>query len=264
VIPLSWSLDHVGPMTRSVADAALLLQTIAGYDDEEITSIRMDVPNYAAELRLQPKSIRVGVARDFFFEGLETEITGAMEEALSVLQKLTAGVTEVTIPARNQEELRSTVRSAEAYTYHAKLMATSPELYQPETLARLRADANVKTAAYIEARRQLDKTRRDVSRLFKNVDAIVTPTSPILASPIADFAGQRGGSPEFLVRNIQNTSPFNVYGWPTISIPGGFSAAGLPIGLQISTRPGQDALALRIAHAYEQATEWHKRTPPPM
>jgi aspartyl-tRNA(Asn)/glutamyl-tRNA(Gln) amidotransferase subunit A len=261
VIPLSWSLDHVGPMARTVADAALLLQVLAGYDPEEITSVRMDVPNYGAALRQKPISVRLGVARDFFFEGLDPEIQKAMNDALSVLGKLTAGITEVAIPARNQEELRSTVRSAEAYTYHAKFVAKSPELYQPETLARLRTDANVTTTAYIEAHRQLDSARRSIGQVFQTVDAIVAPTSPILPPPITDFSRERGGSADFLVRNIRNTSPFNVYGWPTISIPSGFSAAGLPIGLQISALPGRDAVVLQVANAYEQAAQWHKRVP---
>jgi aspartyl-tRNA(Asn)/glutamyl-tRNA(Gln) amidotransferase subunit A len=167
----------------------------------------------------------------------------------------------VTIPARNQEELRSTVRSAEAYTYHAKFVAKSPELYQPETLARLRADANITTTAYIEGRRQLDSTRRSIGQVFQTVDAIVTPTSPILPPPITEFSRERGGSADFLVRNIHNTSPFNVYGWPTISMPSGFSASGLPIGLQISAPPGRDAVVLQVANAYELATQWHRRIP---
>jgi aspartyl-tRNA(Asn)/glutamyl-tRNA(Gln) amidotransferase subunit A len=261
VIPLSWSLDHVGPMARTVADAALLLQTIAGYDSEEITSIRMDVPNYNAALRQRPTSVRLGVARDFFFEGLDAEIDAATKQALAVLEKLTAGVTEVAVPARNQEELRSTVRSAEAYAYHADFVDKSSELYQPETLARLRADAKIGTTAYIQARRQLDGTRRSIGQVFQTVDLIVTPTSPILPPPIADFSHDRGGSADFLVRNIRNTSPFDVYGWPTISVPCGFSASGLPIGLQISGPPGRDALVLQVANAYEQAAEWHKRRP---
>lgn len=262
VIPLSWSLDHVGPMARSVTDAALLLQAIAGYDSAEITSIRMDVPNYMETLRRRPTSIRLGVARDFFFEGLEPEIQAAIDDALSVLRKLTAGIAEVAIPARNQEELRSAVRSAEAYTYHADFVAKSPELYQPETLARLRGDARISTAAYVRARRELDRMRRSTGQVFETVDAIVTPTSPILPPSIADFSHERGGSAEFLVRNIQNTSPFNVYGWPTISIPCGFSASGLPIGLQISGPAGRDVVVLQVAHAYEQATRWHSRMPP--
>jgi aspartyl-tRNA(Asn)/glutamyl-tRNA(Gln) amidotransferase subunit A len=261
VIPLSWSLDHVGPMARTVADAGLLLQAIAGYDPEDITSVRMDVPNYGTALRQRSTAVRLGVARDFFFEALDPEIQAATNEALSVLGKLTAGVTDVALSARGQEDLRSTVRAAEAYAYHAEFIAKSPELYQPETLSRLRPGADISTTAYIQARRQLDRTRRTVGEVFQSVDAIVTPTSPILPPATTEFTQDRNGSADFLVRNIQNTSPFNVYGWPTISIPCGFAASGLPIGLQISGPPGRDAVVLQVAHAYEQATQWHKRRP---
>ena len=261
VIPLSWSLDHVGPLTRTVADTALLLQTIAGYDPEEITSIKMDVPNYSAAIRQRPVSIRLGVARDFFFEGLEPEIHTATDRALAVLEKLTAGATDVMIPARNQEELRATVRLAEAYAYHAEFIAKTPELYQRETLARLRPGVDVGTIAYIHGRQQLDRTRRTTVEVFRKVDVIVTPACPISPPPIADFTGDRNGSADFLNLNIRNTSPFDVYGWPTISIPCGFTASGLPIGLQISGPPGGEPVVLQVAHAYEQATDWHKRRP---
>jgi aspartyl-tRNA(Asn)/glutamyl-tRNA(Gln) amidotransferase subunit A len=140
-------------------------------------------------------------------------------------------------------------------------MAKTPELYQRETLGRLRTGADISTIAYIRGRQQLDRTRRTSVEVFKRVDAIVTPTCPISPPPISDFIGDRNGSADFLARNIQNTSPFDVYGWPTISVPCGFTASGLPIGLQISAAPGADALVLQLAHAYEQATDWHRRRP---
>jgi len=124
VIPLSWTLDHVGPMTRTVSDTALLLEAIAGYDPEEITSVRMDVPNYTAALRARPTSVRVGVAHDFFFEGLEPEIETPTNQALSVLQKLTAGITEVAISARGQEDLRALVRARLPRRVHSKERGT--------------------------------------------------------------------------------------------------------------------------------------------
>ena len=192
---------------------------------------------------------------------MDPEIQAVTNTALTVFEKLTAGIRDVTIPARNQEELRSTVRGAEAYTYHAEFIAKSPELYQPETLARLRPGADISTSSYIKARRQLDATRRSVGQIFQTVDVVVTPTSPLLPPTIAQFSRERGGSADFLVRNIQNTSPFNVYGWPTISLPCGFSRTGLPVGLQISGPPGREAVVLQLAFAYEQATQWYKRIP---
>jgi aspartyl-tRNA(Asn)/glutamyl-tRNA(Gln) amidotransferase subunit A len=262
VIPLSWSLDHVGPMARSVEDIALMLQVIAGYDPADTASVSMKIPDYVAALRASPASLRVGVAREFFFEGLDPEIERATDQALAVLGKLTAGIKDVKISANGQEQLRATVRLAEAYAYHRKMMAETPELYQPETLARLKPGPQIDTATYIEARRELEHTRRASGEIFQTIDALITPASPILPPAIAEFTGDRNGSADFVNRNIRDTSPFDVFGWPTISVPCGFSASGLPIGLQISAALGQDAVVLQLAHACEQATDWHTRRPP--
>src|SRR6202045_4857132 len=118
VIPLSWSLDHVGPMARTVADTALLLQVIAGYDPQEITSEEMKVPDYAQALRANVSSMRIGMPREFFFADLDPDIEVAMKDAVSVLEKLTAGVPEVALPASTMETLRDVVRAAEAFAYH--------------------------------------------------------------------------------------------------------------------------------------------------
>jgi aspartyl-tRNA(Asn)/glutamyl-tRNA(Gln) amidotransferase subunit A len=261
VIPLSWTLDHVGPMTRTVTDTALILQAIAGYDPEDITSVRMDIPDYTSALRMRMKGLRVGVARDFFFEGLDKDIETATENALRVLEKWTANIIEVKISARAQEEVRAVVRAAEAYTYHADMLAKTPELYQPETLARLRAGANVSSVDYIHQRQQIERTRRTIGEIFRTVDVVVTPTCAVGPPLISEFSGNRNGSADFNTRNIQNSSPFNVYGWPAISVPCGFTASGLPIGLQIAGALGADAAVLQVAHAYEQATGWHERRP---
>ena len=261
VIPLSWSLDHVGPMSRTVADAALMLQVIAGYDPEEPTSMQIPVVDYAAALRMRPSTLRIGVARDFFFAGLDPEIETAVSKALAVLEGLTGGLRDVAIPANTQEQLRATVRAAEAYAYHAEFVAKSPELYQPETLARIRTGADITTSTYIQARRELAKTRRTIGQVFQMVDVLVTPTTPIPPQAVADFSTNMTTSIQKETLSIRNTSPFDVYGWPTISIPCGFTVSGLPIGLQVSGPVGSDAVVLQVAHAYEQATAWHTKRP---
>ena len=262
VIPLSWTFDHVGPMTRTVADTAIMLQTLAGYDPAETTSQQMNIPDYTAALRMNVSSLRVGVAREFFFAGLDPEIEAAVNNALPVLQKLTAGLRDITLPASTQEQLRAAVRAAEAYAYHAESVGRTPELYQPETLTRLRTGADVKTSAYIQGRRDVDLTRRTIGKVFETVDAIVSPTTAVQPPTLAELAKDVSTSMELGTRTIRNTSPFNVYGWPTISVPCGFTRSGLPIGLQIAGPLGRDAVVLRLAHAYEQATEWHTRRPP--
>jgi aspartyl-tRNA(Asn)/glutamyl-tRNA(Gln) amidotransferase subunit A len=255
VIPLSWSLDHVGPMARTVADTALLLQVIAGYDEQDTTSEKMNIPDYAQALGTKVSSLRVGAPRQFFFADLNPEVDAAVKEALSVLAKLTAGIRDVTLPANNMESLRDVVRAAEAYAYHREFVTKTPELYQPLTLKRIQAGANVTTPAYIQGRRELAQVRREAGKWLESVDALVTPTLPIPPAAISDpYADD-------ILPEVRNTSPFDVNGWPAISLPCGFTSQGLPIGLQIVGPHGGEAIVIQLAHAYEQATEWHKRRP---
>jgi aspartyl-tRNA(Asn)/glutamyl-tRNA(Gln) amidotransferase subunit A len=151
VIPLSWLYDHVGPMTRSVADAAAMLQVLAGYDPEDANSADQPVPDYTAALK-QNTRLRVGVPRAYFYEGLHPEIESAMNAALTVIGKIASSVRDIEMPTSND----TTILRAEAYAYHAEYVKKSPELYQPETLKRIRAGADVTTATYIQARRQVD------------------------------------------------------------------------------------------------------------
>jgi aspartyl-tRNA(Asn)/glutamyl-tRNA(Gln) amidotransferase subunit A len=255
VIPLSWSLDHVGPMARTVADAAVMLQAIAGYDPAETTSQQMGIPDYSAALSTKVSSLRLGVARDFFFEGLDPEVEAAINEALSVLKRLTAGLQEIKILVSPD----TSVLRAEAYAYHAEFMAKTPELYSSWTLERLRTDAEVTARAYIGGLREISELRRSTQRLFESVDVLVTPTAP--TPPRTILEADADPPTRSAVRDLRNTAPFDRNGLPTISIPCGFTTKGLPIGLQISGPLGGEAVALQLAHAYEQATEWHRRRP---
>src|SRR5215469_15185437 len=255
VIPLSWSLDHVGPMARTVADTAALLQVIAGYDSQDITSEEMKIPDYSQGLRANVSSLRIGAPREFFFADLDPEIEAAMKQALSVLGKLTAGIRDVPLPANTMETLRDVVRAAEAYAYHREFVTKTPELYQPLTLKRIRAGADVTAPAYIQARRDLAQVRRSAAKWFESVDLLVTPTLPIPPAAISDPRA------EDILPTVRNTSPFDVNGWPAISVTSGFTNQGLPMGLQIIGPHGGESVVFQLAHAYEQATDWHKRRP---
>src|SRR5579864_3720696 len=255
VIPLSWSLDHVGPMARTVADTAALLQAIAGYDAQDITSEEMKIPDYSQALRANVSSLRIGMPRDFFFADLDPEVDAAMKDALTVLGKLTAGIRDVPLAASTMESLRDVVRAAEAYAYHREYVTKTPELYQPLTLKRIRAGADVTTPAYIQGRRDLAQVRRKAEKWFESVDVLVTPTLPIPPALISDPRA------DDILPAVRNTSPFDVNGWPAISLPCGFTSQGLPIGLQIVGPNGGESVVFQLAHAYEQATEWHKRRP---
>ena len=255
VIPLSLSLDHVGPLAATVADAAIVLQAIAGYDAGDITTADVPVADYVSALREDAKALRVGVLRDYFFDDLDAEVASAMEHALRGIATLVTEVKDVRLEVPTDR----TLQVAESYAFHAENVAKSPELYQPETLRRIRSGESVTAAEYIQRRRDLDEARRGIRQVFADVDLLVTPTMPMPAPAIADLRADPEALRPAELNLLRNTRPFNVWGLPAISVPCGFAQSGLPIGLQISGPHWREDLVLRLAHAYEQATAWHKR-----
>ena len=254
IVPLSVSLDHVGPMCRSVADAALMLQPMAGYDPRGIASIEADIPDYAGALRRRTSAMRLGVPRAFY-EDVDPQVLAAVERALGVLGDMTAGTRDVELPPL--PEARTV--GVEAYAYHADLLEERRGLYAESTLARIEGGAEMSAADYAEARYQLALVRKAVAAVFDDVDVLVTPT--LVELPVSIEAAM--ASPlEATAILIRNTAPFNGYGTPAITVPCGFSREGLPIGLQLCGRALGEVDVLALAHAYEQATDWHGRTPP--
>ena len=261
VIPLSWSNDYVGPMTRTVEDNALMLQVLAGYDAADPNSIRVSVPNYRSLMRRSTSTIRVGVPRDYFFDDLDHEVDAATKKALAVIQMITASVRDVSLPYRagDLESARGVVRAAEAYLYHTEWVTKTPELYQPETLLRVRTGADVTAPAYIRARREVAEARRAFERVFSTVDVLVTPTVPRPPHLLAELGKDVSTSMRLGATYARNTSPFNVYGMPSISVPCGLTRNGLPIGLQISGAREAEAVVFQVAAAYEKAAGWKAR-----
>ncbi|HET9309507.1 MAG TPA: amidase [Candidatus Sulfotelmatobacter sp.] len=258
VIPLSLSLDHVGPLAATVADAAIVLQAIAGYDAADITTSEVPVADYISAAQEGAKSLRVGVPRAYFFDDLDAEVAAAVEHALRGIEALVSEVREVVLEVPTDRRLQT----AEAYAYHATNVAKTPELYHPETLRRIRAGEDVSAAEYIQRRRELEEARRGIRKVFGDVDVLVTPTIPMPAPAIADLRANADALRPAELKLLRNTRPFNVWGLPAISLPCGFTQGGLPIGLQIAGPPWREDLVLRLAHAYEQATAWHKRQCP--
>ncbi len=255
VIPLSTSLDHVGPLTTTVMDAAIVLQAIAGYDPGDITTADVPVADYVTGLQEGAKSLRVGVPRVHFFDDLDPEVSSAMEHALHGIESMVARVKEI----RLEVPVDRTLQLAESYAYHAESVARNPQLYQPETLRRIRAGEKISAAEYISRRRELDEQRRNIREVFAGIDLLVTPTIAMPAPAITDLRANPDALRPAELKLLRNTRPFNVWGLPAISIPCGFTQAGLPIGLQIAGPHWREDLVLRLAHAYEQATAWHKR-----
>ena len=262
VIPMAWTLDHVGPMCRTGEDAALMLAAIAGYDAQDPASADVPAAEYVRAIGTGTSKLRVGVARSPFFDNLDPEVAAAVEAAIGVIRTLTSGVRDVEIPPSGNV---ATVWNPEIYAYHQPFITKTPELYQAATRNLIEGAGKAGAAAYARALRELYIVRREIRTVFEDVDLLVTPTQRGVAQPIAppQPAGGRGrGGAGAGAGGLVNTAAFDIYGLPTISIPCGFSTSGLPIGLQISGNHFTERDVLALAHAYERATEWHTRRPP--
>jgi aspartyl-tRNA(Asn)/glutamyl-tRNA(Gln) amidotransferase subunit A len=256
VIPLSWSLDHVGPMARTAVDAALMLQVIAAYDPQDIGSQKFPPVYYPSAIEESIATLRIGVAHDYWNE-VDGEIKSAVDSAVTALGKITAGAQEVEL---STETDRTLVR-CEAYAYHQKYLSAKEKGYDPETLRRIGSGADVTAPQYIQAQRELLQQRRQILQMFERIDLILTPTTPMLAPTFTELqaAPDQLRNKEMIM--LRNTRPFNVYGLPSISVNCGFSKSGLPIGLQIIGAPGSEGSVLGLAHAYQKQTDWHKHKP---
>jgi aspartyl-tRNA(Asn)/glutamyl-tRNA(Gln) amidotransferase subunit A len=259
VVPLSSSYDHVGPLTTSVYDAALMVQVLSHYDSPDPRAER-HVPSLVSAFDEFPANLRVGVPRAFFFDDLHPEVAGAIEKAIQVFTGLPAEIREVKLEVPTDR----TLASAEAYAYHKSFVERSPELYQPATLARIQSGAKISAYDALRASRDLQASRHAIREIFYEVDVLLTPTVPMPPPSIAELREHPDQLRPQELLMLRNTRPFNVWGIPTISVPCGFTKDGLPIGLQLAAAPWRGIVLLQAAHAYEQATQWHKERPAPI
>jgi aspartyl-tRNA(Asn)/glutamyl-tRNA(Gln) amidotransferase subunit A len=260
VIPMAWTLDHVGPICKTVEDAALILGVIAGYDELDPATVDAPVPDYTTAFKMRVSKLRVGLPRVGFFENLDPEYAKAVETAIDEVRKLTASVTDVQLP---RAVAAPVIWGPETYAYHAKWLTDSPQKYQPATRALMIQSNQVKPEVYAEARRQVDLVRREIKKVFTNVDVLVTPTMKTPPVTIQSVLNPRPSAPAPNADPPNNGNPwaFDIYGLPAVTVPCGFTNAGLPIGLQISAAAFAETTMLALAHAYEQATDWHTRRP---
>ena len=253
VIPLSQSLDHVGTIARTVEDAAIIFQAIAKETDVvqgwgSASPVRIEDP--------PAHKLRIAVPRKFFCEELDPEVASAFEQALSVLSTM-SDISEINL----EVPIDRTLQKAESYAYHCEFVRQSPELYQPETLRRIRTGEGISPEDAAQCKRELQEARKQIASVFNDVDLLITPTTPTPAPVISELkANPDLLRPRELVL-LRNTRPMNVWGLPAISVPCGFTQSGLPIGLQIIGPHGGESEVLQLAHAYEQATAWHQHLP---
>ncbi|MFC7544415.1 amidase [Siccirubricoccus deserti] len=255
-LALSWSLDHVGPIARTVRDAALMLGALAGFDPRDPASRDRPVPDYTVALDGDVRGLRIGVPRRHFFEGCEASTLAAVERAIDTLRGLGAAVEECELPhAAGAPLLTRTILLAEAAAYHADRLRRCPELLSPTLRGALQTGSMVSAAHYLQAQR----VRRVIEAAFGEVmarfDVLVTPTTPLPACRAEEDETALTGP------RMRNTAPFNLTGLPAVSVPCGFSADGLPIGLQVVGRAWDEVTVLRVASTYERAVDWHARHP---
>ncbi len=237
IIPLSRSLDHAGPITRTVEDAAILLDVIA-----EGNGV------YRKSLKTRIGDLVLGIPKSFFFEDLDNDIAAAVQTALNTLTTLVSSVREVDFPVNTDRILQS----YESYDYHRATVASSPELYDPETLRRLRSGEAVPEAEYRLALADLQKTRAQMADKFREIDLLVTPTTPIPAPRISELMRDPALLRPAELMLLRNTRPVNVWGLPAISVPCGTTRQGLPIGLQLVAPAGGEVRMLQAAYEYER------------
>ena len=261
--PLSWSLDHPGPMVRTVEDAALAMNAIAGYDPKDVASANVTVPDYTESLTEDIRGLRIGVPKEYFEAPLDPEVRQSVQNALSQFESMGAEVREVSFPMFEQSQAISTaVLLAEAAAYYRDIVEKDGDkVYEPVRL-RLQAGLFISAADYLRAQQARSLFDRETRKLLKEVDLLAGPTEPVTAPKL--LAGKViAGEQEIgtVGALTQYTRPFNINGFPAISVPCGFSNSGLPIGLQLAGRPFDETTVLKAAYAYERATDWHKRRP---
>jgi aspartyl-tRNA(Asn)/glutamyl-tRNA(Gln) amidotransferase subunit A len=262
VVPLAWSLDHGGPLARTVRDLAIALQVMAGYDAGDPASADEPVDDYLRDLEGGVKGLRVLVPTTHFFNDVDPEVDAAVRDAAKALASLGADVREGPLPHTELLlETQRTIISTDAAAYHRDHLREHPDDFGPYVRERMLGGESVKGSDLAIARRQRDEIRSSCVDLLKSLDVVLTPTTPEAA--IARETGQPPGERDASAARLmtRNTSPFNLTGLPAISVPCGFTRGGLPIGLQLAAGPWREALVLRAARAYERATEWHERHP---
>jgi aspartyl-tRNA(Asn)/glutamyl-tRNA(Gln) amidotransferase subunit A len=254
IVVISWSLDHVGPMTRTVADNAVLLNAMAGPDPADDTASELPVPDFTRALRRGVRGLRIGIPKTAQFDGYHRDVMRAFEESLGVFRKLGATVAEVDLPPTSDviDDVQQIVRIAEAASYHEPFLTTKADRYATTTTVRRDVEAGslVTAVQFLRAQKVRARFVKDLTALFRTFDVFMTPGMPAPA-----------GEPMNVKQPFRRM--FNACGFPALVLPNGISTApaGLPIGLQIAAKPFDEETIYAAAQAYESATDWHTKRP---
>jgi len=263
VLPLAWSMDHAGPMARTVADCALMLGAMAGYDPADPTTSVLPVPDYLAALTGEVKGLRVGLLRAHFTDVAAPEVRDAVVAAARTLERAGALVDEVNLAEIPRVSAASfAIVPIEALAYHAEWLRTRAADYQRDVRERLMIGAFVTGLQYVRGQQARQLLRQEVDAVLERRDVLLAPATPIPAPLLGEKETTLGdGTSDVRSALIRFTRPFNLSGHPVCSVACGFTTSGLPIGMQIVGRPFDEATVLRAADAYQRSTDWHTRHP---
>ena len=264
IIPLSWTTDHAGPMAKSVTDVAFMLAAIAGHDPKDSSTADVAVPDYARALTGDVKGLRIGLPREYFFAGIDPDVDAAVRSAVKHLQDQGTAVEEISLTEiRHIHGVHVAVVLTEAATYHDRWLRTRADEYGPEVRFGLEWGKLFMGIDYVQAQRVRELIRQDFATALRKVDVIAAPTVPAVAPKAGESTVKiKGSAEDILATMIRLTKPSNHTGLPAISVPCGFTADGLPIGLQLIGRPFDEATVLRVARVYEATTPWHEKSAP--
>jgi len=264
VLPLAWSLDHIGPMARTVADAALLLGALAGKDPADPSTVALPVPDYREALRGEVRGVRLGLPRELFFQHLDPAVEAAVRGAARLLEGQGATVAEVSLPAMSEASAASyAIIATESMAYHAPLLRRHAPAYGADVRTRLLAGQYVLGTQYVNAQRVRQVIRAELEAALRKFDALLLPTTPLPAPRIEEReAAVDGISQDVRAWLTRCTRPFNLTGSPALSLPCGLTPAGLPVGLQLVGRMFDEATLFRVGAAFEAVSPMRGRRPP--
>ncbi len=264
-MPLSWSLDTVGPLAQSVEDCALLVGLMAGADPEDPTASSLPVPDYMAATKQSIKGLRIGVPTAFYVDDLDPEVARVLDETLAVLRKEGAEIVQVELP--DQRQLTAAcqmVLATEAAALHKRWMIERPGDYGAQVLMRLQNGLAIPAVSYLEAMRWRGPALSAYLAAVAGTDAVIAPVAPMPAPTIAESDVGNAHDAEAVIQRITRfTRPINYLGLPSLSIPTGFTKTGLPVGMQVVGRSFDEAMLIRIGAAFQRATDFHERVPKP-
>lgn len=264
VTSLSWSLDHVGPLTRTVGDVAVCLNALAGYDPRDPGSIDIPTQDYTNALGGDVKGLRVGVPTNYYFDAIDPEVEAVVRAAIDRLAAEGAIISEVEIPYAAQiMAVEFAICLPEASEYHRQMLRANPDLYEDDVRTFLEAGEMVPATKYLQSLRVRQLMQREWAKMYEGIDVLIAPSVPATAAPTGTEAMTLGGVEMPLSAvYVGLSAPANITGMPALAVPCGFSKSGLPISFQAIARPFDEAMAIRVGDAYQRMTEWHHQKPP--